>query len=91
MMDEPTRRLWLGITPFVPEDWPKMKYEPKEGDVIERGRERIVNRWTDDDTMHCTRYVRGILTGYWKEDRMLTKCRTELAAMVNHMGWRVLP
>lgn len=64
------------------------KYEPKEGDVIERGRQRIVNRWHDGHMMHCTRYVRGMLTGYWREDRQLQVWTHELAAMVNHMGWR---
>lgn len=75
-------------------DPPPTKYQPKEGDVIERGRERWVVRWHAEacgGEMYVTGYRRGWFDKVWREWNRTTYMPSELAAMVNHMGWRLLP
>ena len=69
-------------------------YTPREGDVIERGRWRwvlVIDSREYDGHMRARRFVRSLITGTWRE------CGSDLAtasywsALVNHMGWRLLP
>lgn len=71
------------------------KYEPKQGDVIERGRERlIVGAPAIFHDRFVVSYRRSRFSDQWKPVAYEPRTRidvAELAAMVNHMGWRVLP
>lgn len=69
-------------------------YQPKEGDVIECKRHRIVIG--NKGLFGCyfiKHYRRCWLTGKWGRHWIFNDYErggSELAAMVNHMGWRVL-
>ena len=70
---------------------PPAPYTPREGDVIERGRWRVVANTIDGSTMHYTSYKRAWLTGHWWAIKDDWAHRVQFAALVNHMGWRLLP
>jgi hypothetical protein len=67
-------------------------YAPREGDVIERGRSRYVVVRAGADDVVCAQYTRWPFCGWGRDpatpDRMML---SEFAALVNHMGWRLLP
>lgn len=71
---------------------PPAPYTPREGDVIERGRTRYVAIRAGDEDVIFNVYHRWPLCSWGKveasPERMLTP---EFAALVNHMGWRLLP
>jgi len=74
---------------------PPAPYTPREGDVIERGRRRIVAKGKSPmfDLFYVSEYHRSWFDGEWirlygSASDMSTH---EFAALVNHMGWRLLP
>jgi len=69
-------------------------YTPREGDVIERGRTRIVvGHPTMFGGFFVTAYWRSWFNGRWTRiwSDVYEMDVPEFAALVNHMGWRLLP
>lgn len=76
---------------------PPAPYTPREGDVIERGDERWVFVWASTkhnghiDARKFTRRSRWGKPGEWQETGRDDQMASYWAALVNHMGWRLLP
>lgn len=73
------------------------KYVPKPGDTIVNGRRMLVIETNGGGFCYVAPYNRSYFTGKW--DRCVPDIRnhphpsmseSEVSALVNHMGWKVL-
>lgn len=65
-------------------------YVPREGDVLEKGRRRVVVVWADSVHAKVEHYTQSRLTGAWYRRGWDYGCTPMLSLMATRDGWTVI-